>query len=556
MWVREHPDIETMPVWREQQLFVLATLFHATRGDGWTLEYNHKMHWMGDDSECLWGNKQPFCPKPTGILALQDPLSHCGWGVSCDNAKRVQKIQLYERNLMGFIPPEIALLSDSLVEFDIGKNHITGTLPTEIGLLHQLEVLDLSDSQYLYGKLGSYMGSLTSLIHLRLNGNYHLEGTVPTEIGCLSHLEVLNLNDVPLTGSLPSELGLLRKLRNLEIGTLMPLAPHTMSGTLPSELGLLSQLTMLRLTSKDSKYRKTTTRRLIREKQVIRIHAGNQSSSYYTWFSGPIPTSFGAMTSLEALVLNQNLLSGPLPTELGLLTAMTWLDLQANAFTGSIPSELALLSNLTSLYLGSNVLSGTLPTELFSIPSIESMSIRSCNITGTLPTEIGLLANLTGLFAETNRLTGPLPSEIGQLGRNVKSLSLYITNNTMKGHLPEELSMLTALRSLRLAGNQFTGTIPSSMARLSNLHDMHIQNTSISGAVPERMCELEFLNRLDLDCQGVSCQCPNSNVCHCWNDSGEIKNTTDTAKEPISDRVKQMAVDLMVDCATVPSCSP
>lgn len=64
----------------------------------------------------------------------------------------------------------------------MGENDgLTGTIPTEIGLMTSLEILDLSS---------------TTL----------LTGTIPTELGLLSNLRSVDLGFSALTGAVPSEL--------------------------------------------------------------------------------------------------------------------------------------------------------------------------------------------------------------------------------------------------------------------------------------------------------------------------------------------------------------
>jgi len=86
-----------------------------------------------------------------------------------------------------------------------------------------------------------------------------------------------------------------------------------LTGSLPTQLGLLTALTKLRL--------------------------------YDNKLSGSLPTQLGALTALTHMYLtytnsNTNSLSGSLPTQLGALTALTSMYLQDNSFSGTIPQEL------------------------------------------------------------------------------------------------------------------------------------------------------------------------------------------------------------------------
>ena len=79
---------------------------------------------------------------------------------------------------------------------------ISGTLPSTIGDMISLEILDLSgnmrddvEGSGLIGGIPSEIGYLaSSLRQLILHGN-DMDGPLPTEIGMLSDLEVLHLKE-------------------------------------------------------------------------------------------------------------------------------------------------------------------------------------------------------------------------------------------------------------------------------------------------------------------------------------------------------------------------
>jgi len=125
---------------------------------------------------------------------------------------------------------------------------------------------------------GSFSGVLLSL------GYSSLSGTVPTQIGLLSKLSnQLFLNDNSISGTLPTQIG------QMSLAFQLYLYSNSISGTLPSQLGQLTQL------------------------------------------SGP-------------LYLSSNALSGAIPTQLGGLEALSGLTTYGNKFSGQVPSQLARLS--------------------------------------------------------------------------------------------------------------------------------------------------------------------------------------------------------------------
>ena len=116
----------------------------------------------------------------------------------------------------------------------------------------------------------------------------------------------LTLRDNKLTGTIPTEVGLLSKLETIHA------FGNKLSGTLPTQLGALSRLRIV--------------------------------SAYSNTFSGAIPTQIGELhASLTRLVLGRSMLS-QVPTEIGRLTKLDVLNLYDSLVDEqSVPTELALI---------------------------------------------------------------------------------------------------------------------------------------------------------------------------------------------------------------------
>ena len=104
---------------------------------------------------------------------------------------RVHWLILESRNLMGTV-----------------RDRLTGTLPSELGSLAELRVLDLSRN-YLSGSIPPELGGLTNLWLLDLSDSY-LGGSIPPELGNLTNLSTLDLWGNRFTGCIPIA------LRNIE----------------------------------------------------------------------------------------------------------------------------------------------------------------------------------------------------------------------------------------------------------------------------------------------------------------------------------------------------
>jgi hypothetical protein len=89
----------------------------------------------------------------------------------------------------------------------IDYNHLSGSIPTEIGVLTELTYLNLSKYD---GCLRSFRAQIasglsshvkTALSPFRFIGSNYLSGSLPTEIGILLDLELLDLGRYSLGGN-------------------------------------------------------------------------------------------------------------------------------------------------------------------------------------------------------------------------------------------------------------------------------------------------------------------------------------------------------------------
>jgi len=211
-----------------------------------------------------------------------------------------------------------------LLNLDLAEVGLSGTISSEIGLLENLALYDISDNPGLTGIIPTTIQFLTSLATLKIENNT-LTGSIPTEIGLLTELTRLHLTSNSWTGTIPSEIGKLTNLKSLRILDLQEI-----KGSIPTEIGLLNKLTSLRIGK-----------------------CPDLISS--------IPSEIKSLTDLKLLTFKKNSLTGSIPSELGLLTSLTRLRLDGNPLSGSIPNELGSLTELTSLNIDNTELTGTFP---------------------------------------------------------------------------------------------------------------------------------------------------------------------------------------------------
>ncbi|WOG85216.1 hypothetical protein DCAR_0104404 [Daucus carota subsp. sativus] len=154
------------------------------------------------------------------VQAGGDPCTE-GWqGVQCVNAN-ITAIALNGANLGGVLGESLGVFA-SIIQIDLGNNHIggiipsnlptttrilslsgnqfTGTIPETFSTLGQLTDMSLSNN-HLTGVIPDTFQQLTGLINLDLSGN-NLEGQLPPSLGNLLSLTKLHLQDNQLTGTL------------------------------------------------------------------------------------------------------------------------------------------------------------------------------------------------------------------------------------------------------------------------------------------------------------------------------------------------------------------
>ena len=104
----------------------------------------------------------------------------------------------------------------TVTSIGLGRNQLSGSIPSELGNLLNLEGILLEFYQ-LTGTIPIQLGSLTNLINLDLQGN-QLAGSIPAELGNLINLATFSINSNMLIGAIPMSLINLSGLSNTDIG--------------------------------------------------------------------------------------------------------------------------------------------------------------------------------------------------------------------------------------------------------------------------------------------------------------------------------------------------
>ncbi|GLJ24479.1 hypothetical protein SUGI_0467460 [Cryptomeria japonica] len=186
-----------------------------------------------------------------------------------------------------------------LAYLDLSGCLIDSPLPVSLLNISSLAVLKFRGNS-MSGSLPSWMGNMSKLTLVDLSSNIYLNGSIPNSLSRLNFLEYLDLSNNGIVG-IPEAISNLTSLRYLD------LSANKLTGRIPSNLG--------------------------------DIHTNVASLSYLdlhqNQFEGTIPSSLGLLMNLTYIDLSGNRLSGRIPTSLGNLLSLTVLDLHDNQLEGT-----------------------------------------------------------------------------------------------------------------------------------------------------------------------------------------------------------------------------
>ncbi|KAL6647893.1 hypothetical protein ACP70R_015330 [Stipagrostis hirtigluma subsp. patula] len=468
-----------------------------------------------------WKSSLEVVPFQSCVDSWSEHTSPCNWtGVACDGHGRsdaavpvVTSISLAACGLVGSLDGLSFEDFPHLVHLDL-KNNQLSRIPSSIGVLAELSLLDLSNSS-LAGPIPPSIGNLTKLTSIDLSQNYMLNGSLPAALGMLENLvTILILSGNMLSGFIPTSIGNLTELTSLDLsynlygslrgcippilGTLgkltqIDLSQNSFSGPIPSSLGNLTTLDRMDLSHNFLSGHIPCELGMLCRLQLLNFSANN--------LSGFIPTSIGNLTTLGLMDLSHNFLSGHIPSELGILHMLQLLDFSDNKLSGFIPTSIGNLTTLGLMDLSHNFLSGHIPSELGILRMLQLLDFSDNKLSGFIPTSIGNLTTLGRMDLSSNRLLGHIPYEIGTL----RVLTLFsLSNNSLNSSIPVSIGNLTSLQLLDLHNNQIAGSIPSTFCTLTSLQTLALQCNQISGLLPQELGFLVNLRWLDLSRNNLS----------------------------------------------------
>ncbi|XP_052302785.1 receptor-like protein 15 isoform X3 [Populus trichocarpa] len=313
----------------------------------------------------------------------------------------------------------------------------------------------------------------------------HFQGQIPSEIRAhLPGLEVLLMSDNGFNGSIPSSLG------NMSLMYELDLSNNSLQGQIPGWIGNMSSLEFLDL-----------SRNNLSGPLPPRFNTSSKLRVVYlsrNKLQGPIAMAFYDSSEIFALDLSHNDLTGRIPEWIGRLSNLRFLLLSYNNLEGEIPIRLCRLDQLTVIdlshnYLSGNILSWMISTHPFPFQynshdsmfsSQQSFEFTTKNV--SLPYKGSIIQYLIGIDFSCNNFTGNIPPEIGNLSK-IKALNL--SHNSLTGPIPPTFWNLKEIESLDLSYNKLDGEIPPRLTELFSLEVFSVAHNNLSGKTPARVAQ-------------------------------------------------------------------
>ncbi|GLT67134.1 hypothetical protein SLA2020_394630 [Shorea laevis] len=292
----------------------------------------------------------------------------CEWrGVTCDkNSGHVVSLQLRgsisDQSQLYLIDDVEEVVSGLLKlryleHLDLSGNNVNNNLiPPSFGLMKQLRYLNLSSMNF-KGRIPSELGNLRRLCVLDLSDKFAWRLKVD-DIQWISHLSSLQQLDI-------SRVNLSHTSSNLFQH--FDISWNSFHGSIPIFLQNMTSLTFLDLSQNFFQ-------------GPIAIFIQNMTSLIFLYLSrnqlsGSIPNSIGQLSKLEIIYLADNQLRGSIPDSIRQLSKLEVIDLSDNQLSGTIPDSIGQLSKLEIIYLFGNQLSGSLPNSIGQLSKLRSIDL-------------------------------------------------------------------------------------------------------------------------------------------------------------------------------------
>ncbi|CAJ2651511.1 unnamed protein product [Trifolium pratense] len=392
-------------------------------------------------------------PTPTG---WSNKTHYCKWkGISCNSIQAVTSIMLPSSSLTGTLPISINTLTN-LTHIDLHNNSLTGSLPY-LDRLYRVHTISLGYNNFTSIPDSIFYG-IKDLKTLNLSNNLNLPSWVfpMKDLSFSTSLETLDLKATNMISSLDPEM--FNSFPNLHT---FIISHNKMDGSLPQSLG----------------------------KSAVRyLHLNNQGGYGFT---GTIDV-ISSMSNLSQAWLHNNSFTGRIPNIFN-CTNLFDLQLHSNRLTGLIPPSLLALSSLNKISLDNNMLQGPIPLFRKGVNATWKSNSFCRSEFGPCDSQVMILLEIFEalespyflIIKGNNACTGGSANNVLICCERGKIVSFKIWNFILRGTISPAFSNLISLVNLTLADNSLTGSIPYSLTTLPQLQLLDVSNNNLSGAIPK-----------------------------------------------------------------------
>ncbi|KAJ6372785.1 hypothetical protein OIU76_027167 [Salix suchowensis] len=379
-----------------------------------------------DDAGTILKLASALTPTPKG-WSKTNSNGYCNWnGVKCDSSNNVISINLASEGLSGTLPSELSTLSQ-LQSLSLQGNKLSGPLPSFANIA-SLKELYIGSNNFTSIPTDFFKG-LTSLQTLSMNENINLDSwAISTDLTESSSLNTFEASQANIIGTIPDMFASFPSLQNLRLS--------------------------------------------------------------YNNLTGGLPPSF-ANSGIQNLWLNNQEmgLSGTIEV-LPSMEQLSQVWLHKNQFTGPIP-DLSKCKSLFDLQLRDNQFTGIFPVSLSSLPVV--LIIFCVDTAGVAcDPQVTTLLEIAGGFGYPVMLSDSWKGNEACSGwpfvtcdsQKKTVITVSLGKQHFGGIISPAFANLTALTTLKLNDNNLSGSIPDSLLKLSQLSLLDISNNNLTGKIP------------------------------------------------------------------------
>ncbi|XP_048634341.1 receptor like protein 23-like [Brassica napus] len=395
---------------------------------------------------------------------LSDPYN----GVWCDNSTGAVTMLRLQACLSGTLKPNSSLFRLHHLRYLalIQNNFISATIPSEFGNLSRLEALSLRNNSFV-GQVPSSFNSLSLLSVLELSLN-ELTGSFPL-VRNLTKLSALSLAANHFYGTLNPKSTSLFELRHLRY---LDLSQNNFTSSLPSEFGNLNRLEILALSSNDFFGQVPPTISNLTSLEELNLHHNQLTGSF---------SLVQNLTMLSVIAINHNHFSGAIPSSLFTMPFLSYLDMGDNDLTDSVEvyNSSSTLSRLEYLSLGNNHFEGKIIEPISKLISVKILDLSFLNT--SYPIDVSLFSSLKYLVDLDLSGNSISPASLGSNLDIPINLEILLLRGCGIKEFPNILKILEKLENIDLSDNIIKGEVPEWLWKLPRLNTVFLSNNSFNG---------------------------------------------------------------------------